>query len=599
MKDMEKKLALVYKTYDYAQKEAVVEFLPQPSDKTLAEPCSACLAALLAGWKTCLGPVFSKLTDDQLLAKTLISSGQHLQVLDSMASSVRISKAIFCEQDERFKMVAQLQTFVAWIIDLHHVVAGNFKIEYVQAYVTIRSGMAAALAPLGDIGGMDFFFQLGMEDLKASPLLDPRGAVLAKLRACASRVAKRYSEPIVNGCGEVIKFAADIGSDSDIVNLASLPFETVKALVVFSVPEKDFRDLVAWAASTCDEQLSLQLTCLFQIFKICPKLGACETACRPIRAATGYEDTKIGIEAVRVLGELRDCTATCHATLAKEGSDQCFSKRSGTSFMIDHANFFDSKVDAFKAGKTLLQCSLALQSEYGDRWTKNAEALAELLSSFQPAGWMLAKEDLFSNDEVCRALLANMDGYKKTGALVSEAKATLKLLKQLAIVDSQFPGATPILVDVSTQKKLKTLSADGIQLVCFTYAVHFVRKEIPEYGNEKIAQGVTSIRSKFNTHGVDITDQLNEILTNLEAKGTIAAAPYLLPASVGLSAAAVSASACIGASPASNCGKAPSPASAASPAASALGATSPAAGGPEPMAKKQRLADRLRSREQL
>jgi hypothetical protein len=168
----------------------------------------------------------------------------------------------------------------------------------------------------------------------------------------------------------------------------------------------------------------------------------------------------------------------------------------------------------------------------------------------------------------------------------------LRLLKLLA-VDGHSLELTPALVHPNTVKRLKMLSQSGIALVCYTFAIFYVRKEFVGYGTEKIQTGILNIRKKFATHRLKITEQLETILQELDEKGQTIAHHFAMPVIDEDGPATLPVELASPLTP-----NVAASASAVTPlAASAVRRTPPPPEGLlTPLVKKVRLADRLRQR---
>eukprot|EP00973_Karenia_brevis_P022369 3078610-Karenia_brevis.AAC.1 len=65
-------------------------------------------------------------------------------------------------------------------------------------------------------------------------------------------------------------------------------------------------------------------------------------------------------------------------------------------------------------------------------------------------------------------------------------------------------------MDPSLMKVLSDVAKEGIDCVCFTYAVHFIRAEwvrLPKAA-DKVIRGCEDIRQKFKTHKVRLSEEL-------------------------------------------------------------------------------------------
>ena len=196
-----------------------------------------------------------------------------------------------------------------------------------------------------------------------------------------------------------------------------------------------------------------------------------------------------------------------------DGAATCFEKRD----VVDtHIDVFDGRCCLKEITEQLHSASLGYQKEYSSTWTAHANRLSDLAGSFQPQGWELKKESLFTDDDACRIMLENVNGFKKIGTVAVELQDAGKLLKQVGVsVESDMLAVCPALVDASLLKRMKAAASGGITMVCYTFAVFYIRTEMPTYGEDKIAAAVDEIKKKFSSHRVAMADQLTKILANL------------------------------------------------------------------------------------
>lgn len=279
----------------------------------------------------------------------------------------------------------------------------------------------------------------------------------------------------------------------------------------WSLDDKAVATAAAWAAEAEDTVLTTQLSVLFNLNNLCRNIAIAEKAARALRLDSSYGRSKMTLEGVSIIKALRLPTATSAQLFQTELTKNAFQPEADKS----HFSLLDGKIlHLQELQASLMLASVVLQREFTEVWESHATDLTKLLESYQPL-WQPHKESLLSNDGVCRILLANLEGHKRTGPLASEAKSMLKLFKKFNVEDVE-PETTPIMIQPGIKKSLKDRADDGITMVCFTYAVWMVRTEIPGYSLEKASKSVDQIREKFNTHRVSLTDELEVALKGLE-----------------------------------------------------------------------------------
>lgn len=279
----------------------------------------------------------------------------------------------------------------------------------------------------------------------------------------------------------------------------------------WTLDDKAIAAAAAWAKEADDTVLTTQLSVAFNLNNLCRSIAIAEKAARAFRLDSSYGGSKITSEAVSVIEALRLPTATSAQLFQTELTRRAFQPEADNS----HFPFLDGKIlHLGELQADLMRTSLSLQNEFSEVWEKHAADLIKLLESYQPL-WQPHKESLLSNDEVCRILLANTEGHKKTGPLAAEAKSMLKLFKKLHSRDV-VPQSTPLMVRLETKKTLQERADDGITMVCFTFAIWMVRTEFPGYSLEKASKSVDQIREKFKAHRVSFTAELEMALKGLE-----------------------------------------------------------------------------------
>jgi len=258
---------------------------------------------------------------------------------------------------------------------------------------------------------------------------------------------------------------------------------------------------------------------------------------------------------------------------------------------LSHCEVLDGYFEeAPLSSERMIEQSLALTAKFSVEWEQQACTLCELIESAQPQGWALEKETLFHSDAMRLALLKNKEGYERMGAFCMEAKRFSEAIKPLRTLGPR-SAFVPHLVSPAVSKRLKELIRDGIEMVCFTFGVFYISREIPMHLSvEKVASAADVVRKKFSTHNVPLTTHMEEILSGL-ASGLVAANHYMLR----VEDSEISPTKAVAATPAPG-PVSPAPVSASESSGPPGGAPAAPDGGAAPPAKRARLADRLRSR---
>ena len=279
----------------------------------------------------------------------------------------------------------------------------------------------------------------------------------------------------------------------------------------WNLDDKALAAAAAWAKEADDTVLTTQLSVVFNPNNLCRQIAIAEKAARAFRLNSSYGGSKITSEAVSIIEALRLPTGTSAQLFQTDLTRRAFQPEADNS----HFSFLDDKIlHLGELHADLMRTSLSLQNEFSEVWEMHAADLIKLLESYQPL-WQPHKESLLSNDAVCRIMLTNTEGHKRTGPLAGEAKSMLKLFKKLNSQDV-VPESTPLMVRSETKKTLRERADDGIEMVCFTYAIWMVRTEIPGYSLEKASKSVDQIREKFKAHRVPFTAELEMALKGLE-----------------------------------------------------------------------------------
>ena len=109
---------------------------------------------------------------------------------------------------------------------------------------------------------------------------------------------------------------------------------------------------------------------------------------------------------------------------------------------------------------------------YKTIWKADLDQMCSLMDGMCPA-WMPVRETMLSNDEVCKALLANTENYGKIGPLANEMKA------QIAFFNSIRQDSLGYLVPKTDIEKCRTACTLGVETLGFTFVIHHIRNEFP------------------------------------------------------------------------------------------------------------------------
>jgi hypothetical protein len=166
----------------------------------------------------------------------------------------------------------------------------------------------------------------------------------------------------------------------------------------------------------------------------------------------------------------------------------------------------DSIFDFDAVFQDVTAAGLKAITAFVDSWTSDFRTQIKLVNGWCPK-LFFQKESLLDHPMLCKALLDNTEGYAKLGPMCNAMKEELKLAKGLHPL-----FAEDVLGEVKDAMQL------GLQTVGFTFVVFYLVLAIPKATNTtKIQSECSLVRSYVvDKLKVALTDQMEQMLTNLE-----------------------------------------------------------------------------------
>ena len=157
---------------------------------------------------------------------------------------------------------------------------------------------------------------------------------------------------------------------------------------------------------------------------------------------------------------LRSVTLTSVDVFARESIQLAFGAQAEDH---THCPVLDTYLGcALDLQKSLVASSLKIQRSIGSEWEQQAVDLLALLDRYSPNNWIVLRDALLEQDDMCKALLKNVEGHRRTGLLAGQGLTMAKLLRQ-ANGERVDPHAAPAICKHSTLKDLQQKSEDGIR----------------------------------------------------------------------------------------------------------------------------------------
>jgi len=570
----------------------VSKFLPTLEE--FAATNSELVLSLYGGAKNVLHMVLTAECSTDMLAEWNMSMSDSFDrvvrmhgVLSNCKHFLNATEGMLAEVTSRLVNVAR------WLKDLNHAIVGEFKDTMLCEQIW-KSAQSCVWSPVPVINEPDGdWASIAVCSVQRSPLMDLRESTMMELRRCALQPVEKLMVPILSGREAFPGNLADL-------SFGALDAAGVDAVAQLEVDDKAYAAASKWARDAGDSRFESQLATLFAVMTLVKNLARVESLSRlVVRSDASFAVKKMSPEAVAQLVSLRAASAS----LNDRNTDECAAAMvQQDSPCTMHCDKLEGILPAFTSvAPHLLKMSNILQDEFKSLWTRHATELTEHLQGVLPTNWDLGKDGVLGHDDLCRALLANTGGYQRAGALCTEAVRVLDTCKPLDGLGrrGQF---MPDIFGGPTRAQLKVVASEAVTMVCYTYCVFHVRKEIPTFTNtEKVGMTCQDIRSRFKAHKVKLPDDMHEALTGL-TKGTTPAGAYLLASDVASppsSGAVASGGAAL--SPSSGSGALPGASTASGagvqqPPVAPVGAVgvSPAVVGGAPAPKRARLMDRLR-----
>ena len=288
---------------------------------------------------------------------------------------------------------------------------------------------------------------------------------------------------------------------------AGVPSEA-KDCIAWVIDHGLFTRSSAWAAKVGDNTLALQIECLHGKYELSRSVAKVEQYVTSTLANDdlGYVEKKISPDAVGILRHMRSWHATLKIAMEKPGAVDCF--KSGVP-PSNHYDLLDACIDAGDVFASLTRRVVELQHRIGQTWVEHAASMAALLEKCIPHGWLLQKDELMDNDELCQLLASNKE-FAKIGPLATDATGLMLLFKKL------HKDGHGMLIEAPALKLLQSAIDDAISTACFTYAVVMIRREWPKWSCEKVLGSTSSISARFTKHSVPITKQISDIVSRVE-----------------------------------------------------------------------------------
>jgi len=424
--------------------------------------------------------------------------------------------ALWDSDDEAFQVVFKDVTTsaadrMAQIYDWYERLAILSEAKYndPKACTDLRSDIAAITEDTGASG-----FDVTLEKFRKSPLFDPRGPVVPRLVSGAVQEGRAKTQALWKALeGLIYQFMPSSHWSSD----------TLEKMMAWEIDQTVWSDALQWATTSGDVILRRQLSCLHSLWALQRATAAVEKLARslfPKDTPVAYKHKKMCVDHVKLVKELRARIAAFQTTMQTTSGADAFVHNAeipeGHISIIEEAFAEiageEDDRDVTSLEIITLSSSRSLMIAVCRQWEVQATSVADLLEKQIPPAFMASRSSLFSNDDLCMCLLQRTEEYQRIGPFCAEALEFARLIK---LLHSDSLGAT---IPVALQKRLGTLCNDGIEYVCFVYALHYIRREFTTYakGSEKLLKGCEAVRAKFVKHKVSLTDELDSILKSLE-----------------------------------------------------------------------------------
>ena len=482
--------------------EGLQEYMQQATKDTLANPSLSWLQLVTNGWKSLLSSVLVSTTTEDSLVEWVREAADKPSRLTTATEFLVKNPLIFPKSLEKDIAIA-LSNVYDFILDANALCQSGFSDT--EKCTAMRNKCKSGVILLG----LDDYCEEKGGAFSRSPLMEASSSFRARVREGSFAVGTKLLMPVqsaVFGNGLLTYTTRDI-------DFAGADAQTLDLYQAWVCDLGVIAKAASWATESKDTKLTAQLSCLAGLVDLVKRLAETEAiARRTVRDARGNFNTKkVTKETADILKDLRSYTHTFRVTLEADGAEGCFMKPDPEAEVdADHCTWFDNGFDVGVLGKSLLNKSIALQREFGSLWAEHIEVFLKMFDSFTPPSFVMHKENLLQNDQACRDLLLNEDGYKRLGPLCAEAKVMGKLMKTVQ-KDGEEPMVNPSLI-----KSLLMTADVGIEVACFTYLVFFVRRDIPTYESlEKVCKATQTVRAKFHDCGVTLTEQCDQALKDL------------------------------------------------------------------------------------
>ena len=597
-----------FEAYQEASASCLQEFILQPTCAPIHGVAEAILKFMMTCWTSLLKPL-----DDEKL------DSDSLKVWHDTSQAARSRMSLVSPHIEKAQEVFLPHTalpshrvclkFMHFAVDLHQITVDGF--ESSTRCAEIRQCSHSVLDSMKE----DTFCQQMFGHLSSSPLLAKNGPVMTALvrgmKASVREPLRLLLSSIVDTPGAMFREMVRDDSQPDSEGPAFVwELVTEEVLVAAQGRAVDialFSQVSEWAAKNKDTKLSEQVRALHGLYNVLQCQANAEAHARRILrpSSVPYKDKKISKETVEMLKKMMDWSQTFYEFVHADTAAALFCPDSEmdtlSNVVVEYMeNFGGTRFPFVDVGKDVLQKSMTLEQEFGTVWDQHLKALSGLLEQYYVPEFKIAKETLLENDDVCRKMLANKEGYKRIGGIVGEVKESIDLCRRLRV------KAHKPVTDLELAKHAGHQADDGIALVCYTFALFYVRREVPTFlCKDKVQTVAKKIRSKFSLHKVAVTQELDTCLKALETCSVVGAetAKWALHDDSSAEGPVATLAVMIKASPPVVSSK-PSTPVVVSPTAEGLGQVRTIAGEPAsssmPAAgeapKRSRLADRLRKR---
>ena len=124
--------------------------------------------------------------------------------------------------------------------------------------------------------------------------------------------------------------------------------------------------------------------------------------------------------------------------------------------------------------KQIREVSNGLSREFGNHWERLHKSLIADLRAAVPAEFLECETDtLMTNNMICKLLLQNTKGFGSIGGLV---KTLQQASHEIKFIHRDNFGSV---VSKAVLDDAREACDDGIKCVVYTFAVHYIRKELP------------------------------------------------------------------------------------------------------------------------